>query len=409
MEKELDFLERQEAMVSTNESLILTRLKAMEKSPEELIQEARYSWTVLPEPTGSHLSGFPSPSANNLNTPANTLFGVEINVTENMLTGSRGNVSAEERCLQSGLQVCDEDSRCPLQVLVLTHRVQSVSQQPVLDSGVQRCFTELSARSQPEKQNYLSGFCRCHHQDGKKTKGGHHGNYIHQGTTDGKNVNFRQTWQKRPHDEHSYSPSSTAYWGLCPHDDDQRDSHSRLCEMRSCGCIFKDGPAIPHRSRRDGTVCRTELCHNTAGFLPSVDKSKFYCYYTSSIRPESGCNRWTALYSDPAHCSRLPSPLCAEDQPYTILHSAESSEPITAIFMGFHTAQDDSGQLQECEGTLKAELVKIEDHSEEGKKVNQVSERCPSKRNQGGRWSEKKVEPGVRNLKEKQKLCCTVA
>lgn len=43
MEKELDFLERQEAMVSTNESLILTRLKAMEKSPEELIQVGRLS------------------------------------------------------------------------------------------------------------------------------------------------------------------------------------------------------------------------------------------------------------------------------------------------------------------------------------------------------------------------------
>lgn len=37
IEMEVDFLERQESIISTNESLILNRLKAVEKNPKAII------------------------------------------------------------------------------------------------------------------------------------------------------------------------------------------------------------------------------------------------------------------------------------------------------------------------------------------------------------------------------------
>lgn len=133
----------------------------------------------------------------------------------------------------------------------------------------------------------------------------------------------------------------------------------------------------------------------------------------------------TAIYSGSTHSDRVPSPLYAEDTPYTILNAVDTTEPITAIFMGFQTVQNDSGQAQAFEGSLKAELVIIEDNYDNSDDINMKEKRgqlesdnCPNGisvngnmgRGVGGgdRLTERRVGPGIKKIKKNHKHCCTV-
>uniref|UniRef100_A0A672HRM2 Uncharacterized protein n=1 Tax=Salarias fasciatus TaxID=181472 RepID=A0A672HRM2_SALFA len=84
----------------------------------------------------------------------------------------------------------------------------------------------------------------------------------------------------------------------------------------------------------------------------------------------SSCTAPARLTSRPrrhrgsAHCDRARSPLYGDDAPYTILNAVDTTEPITAIFMGFQMAVDDSGQAPGHDGALRAELVVIGDEQE---------------------------------------------
>lgn len=98
----------------------------------------------------------------------------------------------------------------------------------------------------------------------------------------------------------------------------------------------------------------------------------------------------------PAHTDRGPSPLCRDDTPYSILSVMETTEPITAVFMGFQTAQDDS--RSDCDGSLTAELVVIGDHEDHS------GEMSTSRRPDNG-WTHR---PRVRRIQKKQRACCCV-
>uniref|UniRef100_A0A3Q1HDD7 Palmdelphin n=1 Tax=Anabas testudineus TaxID=64144 RepID=A0A3Q1HDD7_ANATE len=144
-----------------------------------------------------------------------------------------------------------------------------------------------------------------------------------------------------------------------------------------------------------------------------------YCY-----SPHSQTEN-TALYHSPTSSDRVPSPLFKDDTPYTILNPLDTTEPITAIFMGFQAAQDDSGQSQEFVGSLKAELVIIEDDEQNGEDSNvkkkshaqpgvssystgrAASEKLECVEGFGDRRTENQMEPGIRKVK-KPKPCCTV-
>uniref|UniRef100_A0A8C9ZXE9 Palmdelphin n=1 Tax=Sander lucioperca TaxID=283035 RepID=A0A8C9ZXE9_SANLU len=157
---------------------------------------------------------------------------------------------------------------------------------------------------------------------------------------------------------------------------------------------------------RSATVHRQAKHRNPGG-----REEHLYCYHSHD-----------ALCS-----SRVPSPLYADDPPYTIINAMETTEPITAIFMGFQTAQDDSMPAKECEDSLKAELVIIEDaedseddHSMKEKKLYvQPGDKSYSRGSSangnvgrmegvGDRWTERRVGPGIRKIQKKHKACCTV-
>lgn len=196
-------------------------------------------------------------------------------------------------------------------------------------------------------------------------------------------------------------------------------------------CVLENWPASHHENSVDssrangGPLPRSQnqevlsprqlqLCYTPASYIPlsdyiTVDEEELFCY-----SPDGSTA--TVTYSGPAHSKRAPSPLYADDTPYTILNSVDTTEPITAIFMGFQLTQDDSDQMPECEASLKAELIIIDDSDDETKetKTQPGSNSCqagsPAVGNVGvgDRWMEKQVATGIRKMKKKHKACCAV-
>lgn len=155
--------------------------------------------------------------------------------------------------------------------------------------------------------------------------------------------------------------------------------------------------------------CHTELRYTPQNDIPlrdyiTVDDKELYCSNSPSAHSYEGIPA-TALYSSATLRHRVPSPLFGDDVPYTILNSVNTTEPITAIFMGFQTAQDDSGQVQEdFQGSLRAELVVIDEDDRNGQScpngdVGQVA---------GDRWTGRGMASGMRKMKRKHRACCTV-
>lgn len=178
------------------------------------------------------------------------------------------------------------------------------------------------------------------------------------------------------------------------------------------------------------TGYQPQLCCPPANYIPlrdyiSVDEEELNhyssSYYQSHSRPKNGHNQSTA-HSGPVHKHRVPSPLYRDDTPYTILNTLDTTEPVTAIFMGFQTAQDDSGQIPEIEGSLKAELVIIEDPEEncedssmKEKSIGQVptgsltNGKVAHGEGVGERRTERWVGTGNRKMQKKHKACCSVS
>ncbi|XP_040911513.1 palmdelphin-like isoform X2 [Toxotes jaculatrix] len=426
IETEVELLEREESMISTNESFILSKLKAVEKSPEEIIKEAQENFVSEPLPVTTVIPDLPEPPPANNHTEPNaarkTLFAMEINVTKNLETGentvlSTATVPPEELHQHSRLKVYDDGRKC---VYALN---------PQEGSRDLSCMSELSAREveqllrsatihrQVNHQNpsRREEHCFYNHQDEGdrvggchiRDQGGHYSNNVLSNNTTEKD------WQRKPRDEPRYGHQENHYswqeerrnlsnWreGLHFgnhkrvgfHYGNQKDHHYSSYPVRNCHSVHEHQPANHHsngvirsNSRVNGgrpngcppprshdqeavSAYQPQLCYTPANHIPlshyiSVDEEELYCYgppfHHSHSQP-------TALYSGHTPSDRVPSPLCTDDTPYTILHTMETSEPITAIFMGFQMAQDDSGRGQDFDGSLKAELVIIEDGEETG-------------------------------------------
>lgn len=171
------------------------------------------------------------------------------------------------------------------------------------------------------------------------------------------------------------------------------------------------GPLPRSQNQEVLSLQQPQLCYTPASYIPlsdyvSVDEDELLCF-----SPDGSTA--TAVYSGPAHPERAPSPLYADDAPYTILNYVDATEPITAIFMGFQLTQDDSGQAPECEASLKAELVVIHDDSDDetaGAKNQPGTNGCQAGSSGGGdRRMQKQVATGTRIIKKKHNACCAVS
>uniref|UniRef100_A0A3B4XMV7 Palmdelphin n=1 Tax=Seriola lalandi dorsalis TaxID=1841481 RepID=A0A3B4XMV7_SERLL len=368
IEMEVEALEQEESMISTNESFILSRLKAVERSPEEII---KVHTRTQPVQVATEIPDVPeslSPLASNhteINTPKKTVFAMEINVTKNLQTGestvlSTATVPPEELQPHDGLKVYEDSRKC---VYAL---------KPQQGSHDQTCVSELSA---------------------------HEVEHLLRSATEHRQVNYQ-----------SYHQNSSRREGHCfysyPDDRDRVEG----CELRNQGQRHGN-----HALSNTVSAYQPQLCYTPANYIPltdyiSVDEEDLYCYQP------------TALYIGPTPSERVPSPIYGDDTSYTILNAMDTTEPITAIFMGFQTAQDDSGRVQEFEGSLKAELVILEDSEEndEEKKshaqpgVNSFSKESAANGGLGpvealgDRRTERQVRPGIKRIQKKHKPCCTV-
>lgn len=271
--------------------------------------------------------------------------------------------------------------------------------------GVEQCFghQESHYRRQEERNNQ-SNLKQGHHLGDHKGLGHHYGNQKDRHYSLPQVRNSHSVREDRPASHHATSISR---------------SNSRVNGGRANGCL-------PPRSHDQEVVSTSQLCYTPASYIPlsdyiSVNEEELYCYSHKNRNPP------TALYSGPAHSDRVPSPLYGDDTPYTILNAMETTEPVTAIFMGFQMAQDDSGQVPEFDSSLKAELVIIEDNEDnsddksakEKKSHVQLGDNsCPTGCSANGdkgnvegvgdRCMERRVGPGIRKIRKKHKSCCTV-
>lgn len=304
-----------------------------------------------------------------------------------------------------------------------------------------------------------------------RLQGGHYRNHHVRNNLTEKDYSAQDDWPRKPGVEHHCGHQESHYRrqkernnqsnlreghhlgshkGLGHHYGNQKDRHHSLYQVRNC--TQEDWPTGPHTNgiirsnsminggRTNGcppprshdqevvSAYQPQLCYTPGNYIPlsdyiSVEEEKLYCpsppsYHSHDVNPP------TALYSGHTHSDRVPSPLYGDDTPYTILNAMETTEPITAIFMGFQTAQDDSGQGQDFEGALKAELVIIEDNDDDNSMKEKKSHAqlgsnsypAGSSANGnmcgvegfGNRRMERRVGPGIRKIQKKHKPCCTV-
>ncbi|KAG7221000.1 hypothetical protein INR49_001718 [Caranx melampygus] len=455
IEMEVEALEQEESMISTNESVILSRLKAVEKSPEEIIKEAQENFVFEPAHVAKEFAiDSPSPPVNN-HTEPNTSRKSGLLVSKNLLTGestvlSTAPVSPEEahphdRVKESHDQTCfSELSPNEVEHLLrwaTVHRQVNYQHNP--SRRETHCFY-----SSPDERDRTE---ECELRD----QGGCHGNYIHCKGTD---LSCRENWQRKPQEEQHYDHQGAHYiW------QEERHNQSNMREgnhfvnnggvafhhgnrpfssyqVRDCYSVQEQQHIVHHSNsfmrnnsrvngaRANGCVpprmhdqdavsaYQPQLCYTPANYIPlsdyiTVGDEELHCYSPLSYRP-------TILYSGPTPPDRVPSPLYGDDTPYTILNHTETTEPITAIFMGFQTAQDD--RSQECEGSLKAELVVLDDceeNDEERRSHTGANKFSKGSAANGGldcveghrdRQTDKQVRPGLKKIQKKHKPCCTV-
>uniref|UniRef100_A0A8C3A8X7 Palmdelphin n=1 Tax=Cyclopterus lumpus TaxID=8103 RepID=A0A8C3A8X7_CYCLU len=371
IEMEVESLERAESMISTNAAFILNRLKAVEKSPRDIIKVPLLVTTGIPDVPESL-----SPPANKhseANASRKNLFAMEINVTEKLLTGqstrlSTASLPPDELNQHASLKVYDDGRKW---VYALN------SQEVWVEYGYGH---QESIYRQQEERNNQSNLREGHRL-------GNHNRLRH--------------------------PFGN-----------QKDRHSSY-QVRNCHGLQEDRPDYHHassiiRSNSVVNVGRTNDC--TPPKSHDQETESVYPAHPPSYPRHNG-RPPTAMYSGPTHSERVPSPLYGDNNPYTIINAMEATEPITAIFMGFQMAQDDSGRGQEFEGSLKAELVIIEDNKDNIMKekkchVQLADNRYPTGSSANGkvgcvegvgdRWTERRVGPGIRKIQKKHKPCCTV-
>lgn len=462
IEKQIECLEREESVISTNESFILNRLKAVEKSAEEIIKEAHDSFvpvcpaeplqvtTVMPDlpesfspPAGVHTE----PTI-----PRQTLVAMEINVTKNLLTGestvlSATPVPAEEFNQYSGLKVYDDGRKCvyALQAQQGSHDQSHLSE--LSANEVEQLLKSASEHRQVKRQNYHRSSSndgrRFHNQERRPAEfpdlrdpgrrfscrnnrgddnwqrdpagGGLYNHYSGQRMEERNNQSNRRlpTPQCRGGPQHVPHQLRNCHSA-------QEDRH----HLSSCGGAFRGSASMnavrsngcpPPRSH-DWEVASAhppQLTYTPDSYIPlrdyiSVDQDLLYCY---NPPPHHSRNPPADPYAGSPRRDRVPSPLYGDDTPYTILNALDTTEPITAIFMGFQTTQDDRSQGQEFDGSLKAELVIIEDDEDE-KKSHQTGGLANGSvgraEGAGDRRTERRVGPGIRKIQKKHKACCSV-
>uniref|UniRef100_A0A669BIB5 Uncharacterized protein n=1 Tax=Oreochromis niloticus TaxID=8128 RepID=A0A669BIB5_ORENI len=163
-------------------------------------------------------------------------------------------------------------------------------------------------------------------------------------------------------------------------------------DVQKCVCASRDqngvselsANEVEHLTHDQETLTHTQFSY-TPCYIPAID----YISEEEQYRPPSyQPNRQTG------NRHRVPFPLTGDDPPYTILSILDTAEPITAIFMGFQSALDESCNMKKSHGHIP--------------KPSPSNGAAAHMQGLGDGHRERAVGPGIRKIWKKQQPCCSV-
>ncbi|CAL8276884.1 unnamed protein product [Lota lota] len=443
IEKEVEFLEREESRISTNESFILKTLRSVERSPRDIIKEAQENF--VPEPIQSRTTspGLPesfTPTSRPSDPPRHNLLALEINVCSNRLTGesqvvSTATVTPQDLQKHSGVKVHDDGRKCVYapQPQQESHDLSCREVEQLLRAALGNHQEEYRYRNQPEGRCHENQQPITNHVGGDHPHGNHlqmnpqarqgemhlHGNQDSYSHHRERNGSSNMEKGHGPGHRHANRPDAPSVYR------DYNGNHGN--PTRAKPAVGTNGGPVPRSHDQEAvSPWRPELCYTPANHIPlrdyvTVDEEELYLYSPPSFHLDSqsevspnGDSQSTAFFYGPAQSKRAPSPLYEVDAPFTILSAMETSELITAVFLGFQTTQDESGCGQEDEGSLEAELVIINDANGANGASGVVEEKVgytsavAANHALGQEDKGRTTGSGSRKVRKQYKACCTV-
>ncbi|XP_064847974.1 palmdelphin [Oncorhynchus masou masou] len=383
IEKEIEAMEREETMISKNEGFILKRLKAIEKTPEEIIKEANENFKEATldvpkfyKPQISRKQSFKF----NKDTPKQTMFAMEINVQKDLRTGesrvlSTSTVTPQE-LQQRGVKVYD-DGRKSVYALQsdgshLGNRVDELSPievEELLRAATEQKKSQRGPRGHQGHQESAPAFSpNCGprgHQQAVPSFSPNYSPLGHQEPVPAFSPNCGPRASNKPQQSHAKVLQGTNGNGY-QQELYEHDVHSRK-DLHYIDGVHHSGPeslsSSPHIPV-PSFICRKdeEYYQPTNGYNqnPFSYGGEFHPTHNSYHSPRES-QQGGMFYNSSAKKDQKPSPIYQEDLHFSILNAIDTSEPITAIFMGYQTAKDDSGRGLGYEGSIRAELVVIGD------------------------------------------------
>uniref|UniRef100_A0A8C1SAT1 Palmdelphin n=1 Tax=Cyprinus carpio TaxID=7962 RepID=A0A8C1SAT1_CYPCA len=386
IEKEIEALEREEMNISTNEGLILKRLKAIEKSPEDIIKPI-YIHSTIPNMLKPSKPLLKQRKKQDLETEAKTdqtkpaLFAMEINVQKDLRTGesqvlSTSTISPQE-LQQKGIKVYDDGRKSVYALRTDTHQpgangVDELS--PVEVEELLRQASEKKKRSNQAQMDPSYPYNLSHEL---------------QTATENRESNESNGYQD------PYSTDLSAWPELVYNDG--------VCYPEDAGQGLPLLP-IPNYSDRPD-----EYYHNSRE-LHRGERHAHGQYYN---RRE---NHRGMRHLDCDITKHSPCSAYSEDSKLSVLNAMPSDEPVTMIFMGYQNAEDDS---QSYDGSVRAELVIVGDGEDEASKSFNPHQNCNANNalpySAGRKGKRDGTEdpsatgtPKIKKVKRRHKHCCVL-
>ncbi|GAA6102981.1 palmdelphin [Tachysurus ichikawai] len=342
IEKEIETLEREEFNISINEGRILNRLKAIEKSTEDIIKAANenfksepiQNYSQIPDTLKSYapLNMRKQPSVNqgtknDQQKPG--LFAMEINVQKDLRTGeshvlSTCTVPAQE-LRQRGIKVYDDGRKTVYALHSTLEQPEANGVDELSPKEVEELLRQATAkRKKPQEQNQPQ----------------YYKNYQNSHCSELYNIDTSE-WP-----ELQCSQSSVHY------------PFKEIHEMAHVFHNYNDENECNHNS--DGNS------YEIYGGETRSNPKQFYDLQETHSRTQS-----QHVDSVVNHISPLSY---REDPKLSVLNTLPSDEPVTMIFMGYQKAEEDTHSY---EGSVQAELVIIEDGEEEALNSATAFQKCP--------------------------------
>ncbi|XP_006000062.1 palmdelphin [Latimeria chalumnae] len=381
LEKEIEYLEKQEMQVSVNEEAILEKLKAVETTPEDIIKAVKiesqeesieYIYSKIPElpksykPSalkGTENQGEEAEEDEDDETKREALFAMEINVEKDVKTGESTVLStmtiAPEDFKDKGIKVYDDGIKSVHAVCSDKGTMQNGVDEltPVEVEDLLRKATEKKSKSPTEYHEpvYSSPFTR-------------------------------PTTPKILHRE-QFSPGPKAEAiGKEEMDEEQKHSKAKSFLAKKVDIDPDEDNSFDHQQKEMETSQFSRL--HVSGCSP-YKTNHHQSMPTQNNDPQATQNdqqptqiqdheikenHREAVFLNSEFSNERSSAAFEEDVKYSIVDAMPcntDTEPVTMIFMGYQNVdyEDENNKVSSYEGAIRAELVVIDDDDDEEEEI----------------------------------------